>query len=364
MNVFTWINRDVWLWMSEIHIQSWWQWSTWWNMFWSIELFNFFFPSKKFSRRGVVVAAMDESLIPDLIEEPAVAPRQGSRDIAEAYPEEDDQLRGFRRRWLKRSMPEDGYDASIPSPSWGPSVAAAPVQVAPTRDPESRATSLDHTVSANSAFLTGMKASPIVLPWEQSWLTPIFGDPNAPPSLSMPPNWSAQYADPVVGVLPGEAPPVFPPVVFELSRLVKNKVDRSYIEERSVQTGKAVAKLLCFVELGLKHSDVGRQIEMEDTEAGGKEVLLAILGTGSPGTVIKRVNSLLHFYRWACVEDVGDFLPFKEEIVWAYVRHLHTSNAAPTKATSFVQALRFSHYVLGVDGANQCITSRRVVGSS
>lgn len=307
---------------------------------------------------------MDETLIPDLIEEPAAAPSLGSRENAEAYPEEDDQLRGFRRRWLKRSMPEDGYDASIPSPSWGPSVAAAPVQVAPTRQPESRATSLDHTVSANSAFLTGMKASPIVLPWEQSWLTPIFGDPNALPSLSMPPNWSAQYADPVAGVLPGEAPPVFPPIVFELSRLVKNKVDRSYIEERSVQTGKAVAKLLCFLELGLKHSDVGRQIEMEDTEAGGKEVLLAILGTRSPGTVIKRVNSLLHFYRWACVEDVGDFLPFKEEIIWAYVRHLHTSNAAPTKATSFVQALRFSHYVLGVDGANLCITSRRVVGSA
>ena len=48
MNVFTWINRDVWLWMSEIHIQSWWQWSITWNMFWSIELFNFFFPSKNF----------------------------------------------------------------------------------------------------------------------------------------------------------------------------------------------------------------------------------------------------------------------------------------------------------------------------
>ena len=30
----------------------------------------------------------------------------------------------------------------------------------------------------------------------------------------------------------------------------------------------------------------------------------------------------------------------------------------------FVQALRFSHYVLGVDGANLCITSRRVVGSA
>ena len=106
------------------------------------------------------------------------------------------------------------------------------------------------------------------------------------------------------------------------------------------------------------------KLRWEDTEAGGKEVLLAILGTRRPGTVIKRVNSLLHFYRWACVEDVGDFLPFKEEIIWAYVRHLHTSNAAPTKATSFVQALRFSHYVLGVDGANLCITSRRVVGSA
>ena len=305
---------------------------------------------------------MDENLVEDLLTEPGFGhtdPFADDLDSEDAVP-----LRGFRRRWLKRSWSDDEGEMPVESVSYQQS-SAVPVDFdAPAPEVESRATEMDHTLAVNNAFLTGMKPSTITMPWEQPWLAPIFGDPYAAPSLAMPPNWNVQFVDPTVDVLPGIAPAVPVPVTFTVSKFIKNKVDRSFIEERSFQTGKAVAKLMCFLELGLQHSGVGRQLDAETTEEGQKDVLLAILGTRSPGTVIKRVNSLLHFYRWHCVGSSEDILPLKEESVWSYVRHLQLSKAAPSKAMAFVQALRFSHYVLQVDGSEACISSRRLVGSA
>ena len=58
------------------------------------------------------------------------------------------------------------------------------------------------------------------------------------------------------------------------------------------------------------------------------------------------------------------FLPLQEQHVWGYLRHLQDSGAAPTKATSFLQAVRFCHYVLQLKGADTCMTSRRLQGSA
>ncbi len=55
-------------------------------------------------------------------------------------------------------------------------------------------------------------------------------------------------------------------------------------------------------------------------------------------------------------------LPLREEAAWQYVSHLKESGASASKATSFVQACRFCHYVLGVEGALQVVSSRRVCG--
>ena len=44
-------------------------------------------------------------------------------------------------------------------------------------------------------------------------------------------------------------------------------------------------------------------------------------------------------------------------MAWDYFQLLRTSNAAPTKATSFVQSLQ-------IDGAEACILSRRILGSA
>ena len=48
--------------------------------------------------------------------------------------------------------------------------------------------------------------------------------------------------------------------------------------------------------------------------------------------------------------------------MWSYIQFLLSSQAAATKAQSFVQALRFAHYRLSVTGALSCVESRRIVG--
>ena len=90
--------------------------------------------------------------------------------------DESHELKGFRKRWLKRNRSPD--DDEVPSPSLAQSADLA--NSFDDRDPgaTSSATALDHDVAVSNAFLTGMKPSTIVLPWEQPWLAPIFGDPH------------------------------------------------------------------------------------------------------------------------------------------------------------------------------------------
>ena len=311
---------------------------------------------------GFFFDAMDEFLSTDLVADVDEATDLFAASDAGEPEGDSDPLKGFRLRWAKKRKVEE--DEIVPSPSLVSSDFLAQNQQQVSEPPLSAATDRDHTTSVTNAFLTGMKPSTIVLPWEQSWLAPIFGDPLAAPSLSMPANWNAQLLDPIVDVFPGVEAQPKEPLVFAVSKCIKNRVDRSFIDERAVQTDKAIAKLKCLLEIELEFSGVGRQLMSEATEQGRSDVLLAILGTRSPGTVIKRVNALLHFYRWFWTQFELEFLPMCENVAWEYIQHLRTSNAAPTKATSFVQALRFGHYILQIDGAEGCINSRRIIGSA
>ena len=78
--------------------------------------------------------------------------------------------------------------------------------------------------------------------------------------------WNAALCNPTTDVIPGVAPlPTFEPV-FTLSKCIKNKADLTFLEQRSVQSNRAIAKMRCFLELSLEDSGVGRQLANEDTE--------------------------------------------------------------------------------------------------
>eukprot|EP00435_Cladocopium_sp_Y103_P017619 s1836_g4.t1 len=131
----------------------------------------------------------------------------------EQPPEEDCEYKGFRFRWArKRQMSPTVHedDDAVPSPS----LAFSSDFVDKQGDAASCATELnppactssDNSASVTHSFLTGAKWSNIVLPWEQSWLAPIFGDQFAAPSLAMPANWDTTFTNPSQDLLPGVAP--------------------------------------------------------------------------------------------------------------------------------------------------------------
>ena len=104
---------------------------------------------------------------------------------------------------------------------------------------------------------------------------------------------------------------------------------------------------------------VGKQINASPGEM--LDIVGAAMGVKSPSTVLSRSNSMLAFMRWHTLElSNNELFPLREEAAWQYLSYLKSSGASASKATSFVQACRFCHYVLGVEGSLHVVSSRRV----
>ena len=95
------------------------------------------------------------------------------------------------------------------------------------------------------------------------------------------------------------------------------------------------------------------------------KILDAVFAVKSPaGTLSRRMYSFQSFNQW-CVETYSEYwIPVSELRVWQYVQHLKQTGAAPTKASSLLEALRFAWFLLGVHGADEAERSLRVKGIS
>ena len=269
-------------------------------------------------------------------------------------------LTGFRQRWKRarsdmagfETLPSgDGYSADDNLPDTEDSV-----------DVGGRSSVQDDNIAVTNAFIDRNKQSGIVLPWENPMLAAIFGEVVPSPSLGMPSSWCADITkavgvddglDGILGEFSQQA---------DVSSCIKNIVDRPFLDGVEVDTRNAIGKLHFLLGIDHRHSEIGLQIS--EPGANVEMVMAAIIGTKSPSTVSKRVNALLAFYRWHSISLSEDFLPLKERAAWAYMQDLMAGNAAPTKAASFMSALRFAHHILQIHGAKDCIDSRRLVGAS
>ena len=166
--------------------------------------------------------------------------------------------------------------------------------------------------------------------------------------------------------MPEAVPQAVQPIEFSIMKCVRNLADMDFIQSREKQMKEALLKMKCVLEIGWEFSGVGRLCidSMGTPRADMEETLVSIVGTRSPSTVIKRCNAVLAYQRWLITwVDVVAF-PFSEQMVWDYLVDLRNCGAAATKALSFIQTLRFCQYVLQVDGAEECVASRRLVGQS
>ena len=84
-----------------------------------------------------------------------------------------------------------------------------------------------------------------------------------------------------------------------------------------------------------------------------------VFGKKATSTLRSRAGSILGFVRWG-KDTILVFtpFPFQEIHCYEYVCFLRATRAAPSRAERFVQAVRFTHTVLGVDGPLYAISAR------
>lgn len=150
------------------------------------------------------------------------------------------------------------------------------------------------------------------------------------------------------------------------TRVVKKISGSNYIDEREQKRYKAIELWWELLSVDLSASKFGRQVQSEassdDIRRCGLEIIDAIFGLKSPGTLMKRYYALEAFKRWAESQPSSRWLPFTESAAWTYVRFLKNTNAAPTRSASFMEASRFACHLFGVDGASSVESSLRVKG--
>lgn len=152
------------------------------------------------------------------------------------------------------------------------------------------------------------------------------------------------------------------------SSVVKKLDDVPVMEDRDAQRKRAIEGWWNLLAFSLVSSTIGLKVSVEATidtvVQCAHKILDAVFAVKSPGTLMRRLYSIQSFEQW-CIEKFSEhWLPVTEFRAWQYVCFLKESNAAPTKAGSFLEALRFSWFLLGVEGSGECERSLRIKGIS
>lgn len=159
-----------------------------------------------------------------------------------------------------------------------------------------------------------------------------------------------------------------PEVLGHFQHAVKKASDLTAQTVRAKKRAQAIEDWWSLISTRLGASTVGRQIQVDATPDTVHEIALEILDAcfalKSPGTLYKRYYGLKGFFDWHRRWFGLDWLPMTEGKAWSYVKNLKESAAPATKASAFIEACRFSWYILGLDGTGDVESSLRVRGVS
>lgn len=289
--------------------------------------------------------------------------------------------KGFRRRWLSRPSnaceiaidPDEAMQPGLESShvlggldadsGYEPSIGST---VEPTLQPRGSTCPRNQSEQAVAhMFLSSVRVTELKMPWEVGPFKGLFSSDDDSLDVS----WSVPNSCPVI---PSQSANVatsssvtFPEVPTKalFTKAVKAMADHTFVVSRDKMRRSAVAKWIVVLGSDLQYSQLGSYgVDISEDYEG---VIDAVLGTKSPNTVLGRANAFLSFMRWFTTSFPGQqFLPISERSVWSYLVHLKDTGAPPTKAATFVQALRFAHYVFGLQGCVESFSSRRVIGLS
>ena len=150
--------------------------------------------------------------------------------------------------------------------------------------------------------------------------------------------------------------------------IVKNIDNVPLQKSRDTQRNRAIDGWWNMLSFSLVASAVGLKVTVEGRPHNvyecACEILSAAFAVKSPGTLLRRLYPIQAFELW-CTEHLHEhWVPVTEYKAWRYVCWLKDTQAPPTKASRFVEALRFTWSMLGVEGSGEAEKSLRVRGIS
>eukprot|EP00438_Fugacium_kawagutii_P023436 Skav223485 [mRNA] locus=scaffold643:33892:36297:+ [translate_table: standard] len=149
-------------------------------------------------------------------------------------------------------------------------------------------------------------------------------------------------------------------------KAVKHIEGGSYLEERAKLRKQAVDLWWTLLEVRPDCHDPGiaaiaESLPGEETSKA-KENLDASLAVKSANTIRKRYYSMKAYSDWLMGNFLEEWIPMKESSAWSYIRHLHLESKPATRATSFLESVRFVHFVMRVEGSDEVLSSLRIKG--
>ena len=307
-------------------------------------------------------------------------------------------LRGFRKRWSQRSgLSADEGGASCCSFAMGSQQEAdEPCEKRSKHSFQDAVEILDKTfddfakvdtlskpvesgLSAHSErqaiVNTDMKV--FKFPWERGRLAKIFGNSPAitvkTPQLKMGAQSLLRMGLTVTEEGKVEASPVVRPVGVADGRavfltVVKSVQDVAEPDNRAERRQKALHAWWSLLAHSLVSSAIGLKVTVEATADTvldcAIEILDATFAVKSAGTLFRRLYAIQSYEDWCVAHLQKHWIPVSEFDVWTDVRQLQKDGAPATKPSSLVEALRFSWYLLGVEGADKAEASLRIKGVS
>ena len=264
----------------------------------------------------------------------------------------------------------DGFGPAPAEDPYGSASECSDHFIQPT--PKSKAVpkqQIDESTFQNARLLVTRGASVPLLPWERGFAAKVLGTaPNRLWPFTDPPLKAAVQQDSQVQGARDKSsgqlrlPTCVSSTAYKRVRFAKR------VETPDALREAAITKWRMLMEADLESTTAGQQIltlaEHLAPETEITEMLENIFSGKKTATLVKRINSMLHYLAWA--RQGMKFRPLlcDEEVVYGYLVHLARSGAAPTKGASFVQSLSFYRHLLGCAAADAALQSQRVRGAS
>ena len=293
-------------------------------------------------------------------------------------------LRGFRKRWAAAPL------SSVGSPST-PALESEPAGAAlefadvdsgfalgnnPNASNSSTGFSLQH-VSQKHVQQTGVatalsvlrSSKRVKLPWETGPLAPVFTRDSLAKRFEI--RSSNIGLSDVLNPQPKVRASV--PESHDLQVSVQHVRKRIACTSYNIQDdelrSRALNRFRILVSLDLHATGIGKSmlncVGALDTSTDVLQVLSDALSSKATGTLLKRSSSLWRWASWIAATGRGTCFDQTEDTLYQYMNHLRDSGAAPTAASHFVEAFRFSDQVFKLLKMNpHSVLTSRVTGAA